>query len=103
MDLMKNANSAIWSDKQLEKTLRQYVYKYRDHPSLSDFFSALTKNKIVGDFWHPTQYYRNSSWQSVEVFANMFDLYCDQKHWGFIEKHFTDFANSFKVYIGGLK
>ncbi len=103
MDLMKNANRAIWSDKQLEQTVRHYVLKHRNHPSLSDFFSALTKNRIVGTYRHIDSYYRNSSWQSVEVFANIFDLYCDQKHWKFIEAHFTNLADSYKMYIRGLK
>ena len=61
---------------------------YADDPGISDFISALTKNRIVGYFWHPTNYYRALVWQRKEMFANLVEVYGrgDDIVWHFLQE-----------------
>ncbi len=50
--------------------------KWKDNPPLSDTFAALTKNKILGNWGHPIDYWnRDVRYQYYEVVADAYELY----------------------------
>ena len=73
---VKEANKSVQPGAPIYDDVVAYVKKHRRDPSLSDFFSALTKNRIKGTFGHPSSYYRNYRVRASEMFANTFDMYC---------------------------
>ena len=54
---------------------------WKEDPALSDTFSAMTKNKIYGIFYHRTEYWEQGSEQEqimrqrAEVVANAYDVW----------------------------
>lgn len=82
------------------KLVRQYVYDNKTDAALSDFFCSLTKGDISGNWGHDSGYYKNYSWRTAEMFANMFDLYCLQNnHWKWLEENFTEVTSAFKLIL----
>ena len=84
------------------KEIYDYVQTYKNDPSLSDFFCSMTKCDIMGRYGHSASYYGDYSRRTVEMFANMFDLYCRQEHWDFLEENFPDLVKQFTLILKEL-
>ena len=84
-----------------EKTI-EYVKAHKNDSGLSDFFCSMTKCGIMGAWGHPVAYYPNYARRTVEMFANLFDLYCRQDHWTWLEDNFSEITNEFKAILKEL-
>jgi SPP1 gp7 family putative phage head morphogenesis protein len=68
-----------------------------DIPAISDTFSALTKNMIVGKYGHPTAYWNQGFlWQKFEIVANAHDL------WGAGDKQLIQKYHEYFPYLAAF-
>ena len=99
IDAAKRGNKSISrrakSQALREKTIK-YVKAHKNDSGLSDFFCSMTKCGIKGEWGHPASYYTNYARRTVEMFANLFDLYCRQDHWTWLEENFSEITDEFK-------
>lgn len=105
LNLSKAANRSIGRNtKAMVKRNKviEYVQLHETDPSLSDLFCSMTKRDIKGIYGHSSDYYRDYSWRTIEMFADMFDLYCRQEHWDFLTENFPDLVKQFKMIIKEL-
>ena len=66
---------------------------------ISDIFSALTKNKLVGEMGHRRKYWEeNPELRNTEIFANLVNLYGaeDQRFYGVMKRAFPSLAEAFE-------
>lgn len=50
--------------------------KMAGNMAISDIFSAISKSKVHGDYYHDISYYANKNNQIYEVAANLFQVFC---------------------------
>lgn len=102
-EAQKARRSISKSNPEKRKAVIDYIHAHMEDPPLSDLICSLTGGEISGRWGHSPGYYRDYSWRTVEMFANMFDLYCRQdSHWNWIEKNFTDLTSKFRLIIKEL-
>ena len=94
--IVKEANKSVLPGSPIYDDVVAYVKKHRRDPSLSDFFSALTKNRIKGTFGHTNSYYKNYRVRASKMFANTFDMSCRGEHYDWIDKKFPEFTKAFQ-------
>ena len=94
--LVQKANRETIMGSNIYDDVVEYVNRNKNDPSLSDFFSAITKNRIVGNYGHRSSYYENSKKRSAEVFANLFDMYARRKHYDWVKRKYPDITRAFK-------
>lgn len=55
-----------------------------------------------GVWGHRAAYYPNYARRTVEMFANLFDMYCRQDHWTWLEDNFSEITDEFKAILKEL-
>ena len=80
-----------------EDKFRNYAKILKDNGAISDIFSALTGNRIVGNFGHGNDYWAKEGKVEAETFANLFSIHAinDNTAINFIETEFEDLLNEF--------